>query len=117
MGDGFNMVIKIPEALLTYVAQRQTDFQTAWNIFQYVFPIISFETFAMVLCGKFGIIGIPAIIIYIVLPIIGLVILVLIGQLLIRSDYQYLVMKKSMDINKDWKEILERLRRIDNKLK
>ncbi len=106
------MIIQIPESILTYVAQRQTDFQTAWNIFQYVFPIISFETFAMVLCDKFGIYGIPAIIIYILLPIIGLITMIFVGQILIRSNYQYLVMKKSMDINKDWKEILEILREL-----
>ncbi len=111
------MVIKIPEYILTYVAQRQTDFQTAWNIFQYIFPIISFETFAMILCGKFGIVGVPAILIYIALPIVGLLVLIVIGQILIRSDYQYLVMSKSMNINKEWTEILERLRRIDEKLK
>jgi hypothetical protein len=106
------MTIKIPESILKYVAQRQTEFQTAWNIFQYVFPIISFETFAMVLCDKFGIYGNLAILIYIVLPIVGFVSVILSGQVLIRSNYQHLFMKNSADLNTDWKEAMVILREL-----
>jgi len=106
------MTIKIPEPILKYVAQRQTEFQTAWNIFQYIFPIISFETFAMVLCDKFGIYGNLAILIYIVLPIVGFVGVILSGQVLIRSNYQYLFMKNSADLNTDWKEAMMILREL-----
>jgi hypothetical protein len=106
------MVIKIPESILKYVAQRQTEFQTAWNIFQYIFPIISFETFAMVLCDKFGIYGNLAILIYIVLPIVGFVGVILSGQVLIRSNYQHLFMKNSADLNTDWKEAMVILREL-----
>jgi hypothetical protein len=106
------MTIKIPEPILKYIAQRQTEFQTAWNIFQYIFPIMSFETFAMIFCDKFGIYGTTAILIYIVLPIAGLIGVVISGQILIRSNYQHLFMKNSADLNSDWKEAVEILREL-----
>ena len=106
------MTIKIPEQILKYIAQRQTEFQTAWNIFQYVFPIMSFETFAMLFCDKFGIYGTLAILIYIALPIAGFVGVIISGQILIRSNYQYIFMKNSADLNNDWKEAVEILREL-----
>jgi hypothetical protein len=109
------MTIKIPEWILKYIAQRQTEFQTAWNIFQYIFPIMSFETFAMLFCDKFGIYGIPAILIYIALPIAGFVGVIISGQILIRSNYQYIFMKNSADLNNDWKEVVEILRELREK--
>ena len=106
------MTIKIPEWILKYIAQRQTEFQTAWNIFQYIFTIMSFETFAMVFCGKFGIYGVTAILIYVVLPIVGFTGVIISGQILIKSNYQYIFMKNAADINKDWKEVVDILREL-----
>jgi hypothetical protein len=106
------MTIKIPEWILKYIAKRQTEFQTAWNIFQYIFPIMSFETFAMLFCDKFGIYGISAILIYIALPIAGFIGVIISGQILIRSNYQYIFMKNSADLNNDWKEVVEILREL-----
>jgi hypothetical protein len=106
------MTIKIPEWILKYIAHRQTEFQTAWNIFQYIFTIMSFETFAMVFCGKFEIYGIPAILIYIALPVAGFIGVIISGQILIRSNYQYIFMKNSADLNNDWKEAIEILREL-----
>ncbi|MFA5247906.1 MAG: hypothetical protein WCX79_00540 [Candidatus Paceibacterota bacterium] len=106
------MTIKIPLSILKYIADRQTEFQTAWNIYQYVFPIVTFETFAMLACEKFGIYGNAAILIYIIIPIIGFIGVVISGRVLIRSDYQYLFMKNSADLNKDWKEVVTILREL-----
>lgn len=109
------MTITIPEPILKYIALRQTEFQTAWNIFQYIFPIMSFETFAMVFCDKFTIYGLPAIIIYVVLPVVGFVGVIILGQILIRSNYQYIFMKNTADLNNDWKEAVEILRELKKK--
>ncbi len=106
------MTIAIPESILKYIAKRQTEFQTAWNIFQYIFPIMSFETFAMIFCDKFEIYGITAILIYIVLPIVGFIGVVISGQILIKSNYQYIFMKNTADLNNDWKEVVEILREL-----
>jgi ligand-binding sensor protein len=73
---------------------------------------MSFETFAMVFCGKFGIYGMYTILIYIVLPIAGLLGVIISGQILIKSNYQYMFMKNSADLNNDWKEVLEILREL-----
>jgi hypothetical protein len=106
------MTLKIPESILKYIARRQTEFQTAWNIYQYIFPIVTFETFAMLLCEKFGIYGNSAILIYIVIPVIGFIWVIISGQVLIRSNYQYIFMKNTADLNNDWKEVVEILREL-----
>lgn len=109
------MAITIPENVLGYVADRQKEFQTAWNILQYIFTIFAFETFAMILCEKIGLYGPAAWMIYVALPIAGFVGVIIVGQVLIRSNYQYLFMKKSADINNDWKEVVETLRYLKEK--
>lgn len=109
------MVITIPQNILEYIADRQKEFQTAWNILQYIFTIFAFETFAMILCEKIGLHGPVAMVIYVILPATGFIGVILVGQILIRSNYQYLFMKKSADINYDWKEVVETLRYLKEK--
>ena len=98
---------------IRWIADRQVEFQTAWNIDQYVSSILMFESFAMLFCDKFGIYGIWAMLLYLGAPPICFVIVTLQGILMIRSNYQGAYAKAAANINPDWKKALEKIDNIN----
>jgi hypothetical protein len=95
------------DQIFSYVSKRQTEFGTAMSVLGQLFYIISFETFAMVFCEKFNITGIVAGMIYIAIPFVGLIIIIAIGHLMIRTGYQKAVAEYGSNINKDWVKLIE----------
>jgi hypothetical protein len=90
----------------TYYANRQNEFQTGWQLVGQSFTIVTFETFAMVFCDKFGIYGNPALLVYFVAPIAAVVSVVFLGHKMISSGYAHKFQQANMNINQDWKKHL-----------
>jgi hypothetical protein len=99
-----------------FYAHRQNEFQTAWNLVGQSFTLITFETFAIVFCEKFGIVGTPAIMIYVVAPIAAVVCVIYLGHTMIRSGYANVFYKAQQNLNKDWENHLKETAIICKKL-
>jgi len=99
--------MKIPDFIIDWIAWRKYEFDTAWSYGAYVFQFLSFETFAMVFCDKFGIIGLPAIFIYVIMPPIAMIALVCFGRGLINIKVQEKYAQICQNMNPDWKQFMK----------
>jgi hypothetical protein len=95
--------------LFDYVSHRQYEFTLGWGIVGQLTSVISFETFAMVFCDKFGIYGWPSLGLYVGVPIIGLLAVTYIGHKMIASGYAHKLQQFSWDVNKDWMNAKENI--------
>lgn len=101
---------KIPLGKIAeYVSKRQVEFQTAWSVVGQFSALITFETFALVFCTKFNISGTPALFIYVAAPIIAVITVTYMGNGMIRTGYAHRYQKYGMDVNKDWKETVDKV--------
>ena len=100
-------MFKIPEWLVDFIAVRQVEFTVGYGTTQYIVPLMSFETFAMVLTTKLGIAGFWAWVLYFVIPPGMLIGMTWIGKMLIDSNYQHRFSKHAADVNKEWAETMK----------
>jgi hypothetical protein len=95
-----------------YYADRQNEFQTGWQLVGQSFTLITFETFAMVFCDKFGIVGTPALMIYIVAPVAAVLSVIYLGHKMIRSGYASTYLKANANVNADWKRLVANVEKL-----
>ena len=100
------------ERLQKFISRRHYEFTISWSFIGQGFAILSFETFAMLFCQKFDIYGIPAMAIYLGIPVVGCIICVLLGMWMIRSGYQHQYAKYASDTNGDWVEMKDNIKEI-----
>jgi hypothetical protein len=102
------MVIHISH-LFDYYAHRQYEFMLGWQLVGQVSALITFETFAMVFCSKFGIVGLPALVIYAGVPVISVVGIIYLGHEMIRTGYAHKYQQYGMNVNKDWENTVKHI--------
>lgn len=107
---------KKAESAYNYFSHRQYEFQLAWGTFGQITAIFAFEAFAMLLCDKFGIHGWVSSAIYFGMPIAILVLMVWIGNTMIRTGYAHKYMKYGQDTNKDWARMMKTIERMEKYL-
>jgi hypothetical protein len=99
-----------------FYARRQYEFTLGWQTVGQFAQLLTFETFAMVFCDKFSISGIPALLIYIGVPIAAVIAMIYLGHLMIRSGYANKLQKFGWDINEEWAETVSSVRKIAKKM-
>lgn len=95
--------------LFDYYSKRQYEFQMGWSIVGQISALITFETFAMVLCLKLNLTGPPAMAIYIGVPITALVGVTILGHKMIGSGYASKLQQYGMNVNKDWETTVKNI--------
>ena len=109
------MIIPL-EHLFHWFSLRQYEFQMAFGVFGQLTTILSFETFAMLFCAKFGIVGIPAIFIYIFLPILAVIGMTYTGHRMVRSGYASKFQENAANINPEWIQLVKNVDCIKKRL-
>lgn len=108
--SGEFMINMIPlEHLFDFYSKRHYEFMTAWGLVGQVSALLSFETFAIVFCDKFGIFGLPAIALYIASPIAAVVAVTYMGHKMIQSGYADKYQQYAANVNRDWKGIVKNI--------
>lgn len=98
--------------LFHYLSKRQYEFQMAWGIFGQAFTIVTFETFAMVFTEKFGITGYPALFLYAIVPIVGIIAVTYAGYKMVTTGYAKHFTKNAANVNQDWIDLLKDVKMI-----
>lgn len=93
--------------LFDYYSKRHYEFQLGWGIVGQAFSLLTFETFAMVFCDKFGITGYPALFMYAVLPIVGVIGVTYTGHKMVTTGYANKYQQYGMNVNKDWENTVK----------
>jgi len=101
------------EELLGFISRRQVEFQRGWMMVGQISALITFETFAMVFCTKFGITGTPAFCIYTILPVVAVLGVIVLGWEMNRSGYSHKYLQYDQNQNKDWKKAIEIIHRLE----
>lgn len=104
------------DRIFHYLSKRQYEFQMAWGVFGQAFTIVTFETFAMVFTEKFGITGYPALFLYAVVPIAGIIGVTYVGYKMVTTGYAKQFQKNAANINQDWIDLLEDVKKIREQL-
>lgn len=100
-----------------FYAQRQNEFYLGWQLVGQSFTIITFETFAIVFCDKFGIVGTPALFIYVVAPIAAIIAVIYLGHKMIRSGYANAYLKANANVNSEWTTLIANVDTLCKELK
>jgi hypothetical protein len=88
----------------------------AWGVFGQAFTIITFETFAMVFADKFGITGYPALFLYAVVPVAGIIGVTYTGHKMVTTGYATKYANYGSNVNSDWVELTNNVKAIRNQL-
>ena len=104
------------EELLGFISRRQVEFQRGWMVVGQISALITFETFAMVFCTKFGITGDVALGIYTFVPLAAVFGVTFLGWEMIRSGYAHKYLQYDQNQNKDWKKAMEVIQRLNTYL-
>lgn len=99
-----------------WISLRQYEFQMAWGVFGQAFTLLTFETFAMVFCDKFGITGYPALFMYAILPVMGVIGVTYSGHKMVTTGYAKQFQKNAANINQDWIDLLADVKKIREKI-
>lgn len=100
------------EHLFNYYSKRHYEFQMGWGIVGQVSALITFETFAMIACTKFGITGELALFIYAGVPIVAIIGVTYMGHKMIKSGYAHKYQQYGANVNKDWADTVEKVDKI-----
>jgi hypothetical protein len=99
--------MKIPEWFIDWIAWRKYELDTAWGYFTYFFQFATFESFAMLFTLRFNITGLPSILMYVVVPPVGIVSMLFVGRGIINLKVQEKYAKICQDMNPDWKQFMK----------
>ena len=88
-----------------FYSKRHYEFNIGWAVVGQATALLSFETFAMIFCEKFGISGTPSLIIYAGLPIFAIVGVTFMGYKMIQSGYATKLSQYSSNVNTDWQDL------------
>ena len=111
------MTLIIPRKYLRWIATRQMEFSNAWTLVGYLFTIFGYETFAMMLCTRFNINAPLSTVLYIAVPLVGVIGVVYIGRVLKASGYQHEYAKALADINEDWTALVQKVDKLTEERK
>jgi hypothetical protein len=103
--------------LFSFLSKRQYEFQMAWGVFGQAFTLLTFETFAMVFCDKFGITGYAALFMYAVVPIAGVIAVTYSGHKMVTTGYATKYANYGSNVNSDWVELINNVKTIQKQLK
>jgi hypothetical protein len=90
------------ERLFDFISKRQYEFYLGWSVVGQFTALFAFETFAMVFCTKFGIVGYPAMFLYLIAPVLAVIAVVFLGYKMIKTRYAHKYQKYGWDVNEDW---------------
>ena len=102
--------------LFGFYSERHYEFQLGWGLVGQLSALITFETFAMVFCDKFGISGTPSLILYAGAPICAVIMVTFLGHKMIQSGYANKYQQYGMNVNTDWKNTVKNVKDILDKI-
>ena len=109
------MIIPL-DRFFDFYSTRHYEFQQGWGLVGQGFTLISFETFAMVFCEKFGIYGLLSLVIYTVVPISAIIMVTFLGHKMIQSGYSTKLQQYAANVNKEWGGIVKGISTIEKDL-
>ena len=93
--------------LFDYYSKRHYEFQLGWGLVGQISALITFETFGMIFCDKFGIYGYPALAIYAGIPLFAIISVTFLGHKMIKSGYANKYQQYGANVNKDWESMVK----------
>jgi hypothetical protein len=102
--------------LFDFYSKRHYEFNLGWSVVGQATSLLAFETFAMVFCDKFGIVGYPAMVLYFGAPAVALIGITFMGYKMIQSGYATKYANYGSNVNSDWVELTNNVKAIRNQL-